>query len=264
MTGLHSGDGVSVDVLVGLDGSSLGSSEGSSGGMVSSDTGGVLGLGASSGGGSSLHGSNGSVVSGNGSLVVSDGSGVNLVGEVKTSLGMGEVSSGPMVHSSGVSGMSLSVVEFVLVGLDLSVPDLVLGVPVVHDSVEFLDHSGGRVSGSASSSAGSTSSGVVSLGGSGGLHGSDMGSNRGFEGFGPVHHLSVLAGSPCLALEVHHGVVVSGFHELEVLGHVSLSGLLSGGEVRSVVQETEAGSEEVVGLGKGGDSGEDGDFSEHL
>lgn len=259
MTGLHSGDGVSVDLLVGSDGSSLGSVHGSSGSVVSSDTGGVSGLGNLSGVSSFTHGSNGSVVSVNRSNVVVYGFLVYSLGEVKTHLGSVHVLSGLSVHSSGVSGALLGVGEVLLESLDSSVVFLGSGVPHVHDSVPFVELTDGMVNRSASSSAGSTSHGVVSLGLSGGLHGADMGPDRGVEGFGPGDDSSVLAGSPRLALEVNHGMVSSSSHELSVLAHVSGSGLLSGGEVLGGVQPVET----VIGLGHGGDSGEEGNFSEH-
>lgn len=259
MTGLESSDGVSVDLLVGSDGSSLGSVHGGSGSVVSSDTGGVLGLGSSSGGVSSGHGLDSFVVSVNGFDVVSDGRGVSSLGRGVRFLGTGGVGLGVSVHFLGVSGGSLGVSKLVGVVLDPFLSLELLGVPVVHDSdpVGVLRLSSIEVL--AGSSAGSLSSGVVSLGLSGGLHGADMGSDSSLEGFGPAYELGVLAGSPCFAAEVVHGVVVPAHNELLHLSHVSGSGLLSGVEVLGGVQPGET----VIGLGHGGDSGEDGDFSEH-
>ena len=260
MTSLHSGDGVSAELLVGLDSSSLGSVHGSSGSMVSFDTGGVLGLGSLSGVVSFSHGNSGSGVSSNGFDVVLYGSAVYSLHDGKTHSGSGEVLSGPSGLYSGVSLASLGVGEVLLEGLDLFSSNQLDGLPLVHDGVPFLDLTGGMVNGLASSSAGLTSLGVVAFGLSGGLHGADMGLDRGVEGFGPGEDSSVLADEPRLALEVDTGMVCSGSHELFVLAHVSGSGLLSGGEVCRVVQPGET----VEGLGHGGDSGEEGNFSEHL
>ena len=231
MTGLVTLHGVSVDLLVGSDGSSLGSVHGGSGSVVSSDTGGVLGLGSSSGGGSSVHGLDSLVVSVNGSFVVSDGSGVSSLGRVVRSLGTGGVGLGVSVHFLGVSGGSLGGMQLSGVVRDRFLSSELLGVPVVHatDPVGVLRLS--SIEALAGSSAGSLPSGVVSLGLSGGLHGADMGSDSSLEGSGPALEFGMLAGSPFHAAEVGHGVVVPAHNEGLHLSHVSGSGLLSGVEV---------------------------------
>lgn len=261
MSGLHSLDGMLVEDMVGVDGSSLGSVEG----LECLDEV-VSGVSVSLGSGLSelVHVSSvgsGLVHSVDGLDVGVFGVSVGVVGLDNLVVGVSSVLDGLDVVLSGHGVVVLGTVHVadgllesfvgsdeVVVGNVSSVdPDLADVHGVSHSVVSLLGESDDV-------SVGTDNSGVVSVSGSSGV-----------DGFLEVHVPSeVLLVSPdshLLASEVGHGLVTSGSLELHVFLHPGLTGGFGHLELSLVGEEGEVS--EVVGSGTGGSGGDNSDLSEH-
>ena len=261
MSGLHSLNGMFVENVVGVDGSSLGSVEGLeclkevvSGVSVSLGSGLSELVHVSSVGSGLVHSVGGLDV---GVL----GARVGVVGTDHLVVGVSSVLDGLDVVVSGHGVVVLGTVHDMdgvlesFVGSDEVVSGMVSSVdPDLADVLGSLHSVVGTLGESDDVFVGTDNSAVVSESGDSGLDGS-------LEVVIPSEELLVSPDSHLLASEVGHGLVGSGSLESHVFLHPGLTGGFGHLELSLVLEEGEVS--EVVGSGTGGSGGENSDLGEH-